>query len=706
MDGGAVTRTGDAEAHRSAPCSGGCTCVPGLTPPDERVAALRAVLESEPEPLVSLTHLLRLCRDEHATLWEHHADPRCRARVEALVARVAHALPAPGAESQLAPAARRAVADSLTAAAGVPPVVIAHALAELLDVRFGHVFTDWFRQRSPYQPTVGDPIPLDSPDLRRITTLPPTAPPWRLANRLDETRRVRLAGAWTTQFRVVFDYSVFDTLAGVIGEDAVIATGHPNRNLGELSLPGDRRQPAFPVGPVDVAGQRARIDELLAIAAAEGASVVVLPELSVTEELAADLAGWVRRPGPLRLLVAGSYHHTDGDGGARRSNRALAWVRGHRDALVHDKHSPADQPVAEDITPTGWPELRVYVTADGWHLVIAVCRDLLNPQAVHALTEAGANLVLAPAMSETLVAFGGPVAQLVGTTQAVVAVANNPADWSDPDRPDDRRHPARSVFGHPGFAHQTRQVTAPDGGPGVSVLRVGPGRLTWRPANHDRAEDEPDTRPAGGDPSPPPWALDLCEPAAAAASPVDGTVALRAAAVLVLLTDGPDGPEVLLTGRAPDLTHYGSQFVFPGGLADADDRGPLDTALREAREEIGLDPATVHVVGTLPSFALPDSRFLVTPVVAWSERPGFLHPPNPAEVAAVHAVPILAGTTRSRRPTVGATGDGDVDGVVGTMTQAVLDVLAARLGRQPAGPDRGDGPESAADRPPDYVILS
>lgn len=54
------------------------------------------------------------------------------------------------------------------------------------------------------------------------------------------------------------------------------------------------------------------------------------------------------------------------------------------------------------------------MTADGWHLVIAVCRDLLNPNAVHALSEAGTNLVFAPSMSQTLVPFCGPVAQLVG----------------------------------------------------------------------------------------------------------------------------------------------------------------------------------------------------------------------------------------------------------------------------------------------------
>ena len=97
---------------------------------------------------------------------------------------------------------------------------------------------------------------------------------------------------------------------------------------------------------------------------------------------------------------------------------------------------------------------------------------------------------------------------------------------------------------------------------------------------------------------------------------------------------------MLLTGRAPDLTHYPGQLVFPGGAADPSDRGVVDTALREAREEIGLEASSVHVIGTLPPFGLPESGFLVTPVLAWSNRPRFIHPANPAEVTTVRAVPV------------------------------------------------------------------
>ena len=655
--------------------------MPQLAAPADRIAVLRTLLAAEPEPVVALTHLLRLCRDEHPTLWEHHADRRRRARVERRISDITALLPEPGTAPSISPRARAGIAQALTSDPDVPAVVMAHALAELIDAHFGHTFAGWFRGRSPYQPAVGDPIPLDHPDLRRITDMAPTAPPWRLANRLDETRRLRLAGAWATQFRVVFDYAAFDALEGIISDDTVIATCHPNRDLDELGLVARHRGPAFPVQPVDPDAQRARIQDLLREATDAGATVVVLPELSVTAALAAELEAWVRRPGPLRLLVAGSYHVTDPDGPPRRANRALAWVRGHDEPLTQDKHSPADRPVIEDITPTGWPEIHVHVTADGWHVVIAICRDLLNPGAVHALAEAGANLVLAPAMTDATIPFGGPVAQLVGAGQAIVAVANNPCSWDTVDRPPSPS-PARALFGHPGFAQQTRQVHAGDYEPGIALLHLRTGQLRWQPI-----QVPPDPSPQNGDgEETPTWAQELRRRTAAARTPTN--LVLRPAAVLVVLNDGPEGVEALMTSRAPELTHYPDQIAFPGGSTDPDDDGPTGTALREALEEIGLDPRSVRVIGTLPPIGLPASGFLVTPVLAWSPELQFVHGPNPAEVAGVHHMPLRRW--RQHRAD-------EHDAIqVGTMTAMILDVVAGALGGGTAGQPQarsGDAPD-------------
>lgn len=171
-------------------------CVARPSPLPERVAAIQTAIEAEAEPLVTLTLLLQLCRDEHPVLWERLNDPGGRRdQLAAILAEVRAVLPAASSVPVLDPEVRRALAHALTASGEVPAVVVARGLAELLDERYAHSFSESFSRRSPYRPGVGDPIPLDGPDLRQVTALPATSPPWRLANRLDETRHVRLAGS-------------------------------------------------------------------------------------------------------------------------------------------------------------------------------------------------------------------------------------------------------------------------------------------------------------------------------------------------------------------------------------------------------------------------------------------------------------------------------------------------------------------------------
>jgi 8-oxo-dGTP pyrophosphatase MutT (NUDIX family) len=115
----------------------------------------------------------------------------------------------------------------------------------------------------------------------------------------------------------------------------------------------------------------------------------------------------------------------------------------------------------------------------------------------------------------------------------------------------------------------------------------------------------------------------------------------RASAVLVLLGEAPDsGPDVLVLQRAATLRTHAGQPAFPGGAADPDDTDAADTALREANEEVGLDPASVEVVAHLPTLWIPVSNFLVTPVLAWWRDPHQVHPADPAEVARVVRLPV------------------------------------------------------------------
>jgi 8-oxo-dGTP pyrophosphatase MutT (NUDIX family) len=110
------------------------------------------------------------------------------------------------------------------------------------------------------------------------------------------------------------------------------------------------------------------------------------------------------------------------------------------------------------------------------------------------------------------------------------------------------------------------------------------------------------------------------------------------AAVLVALVDRPEGLTVLLTQRASQLAKHAAQISFPGGRLEESDPDVASAAVREAQEEIGLDPSRVRVFGYLPDH-LVISGFRVTPVLSLVTPP-FDLVPNPAEVAEVFEVPV------------------------------------------------------------------
>jgi 8-oxo-dGTP pyrophosphatase MutT (NUDIX family) len=120
----------------------------------------------------------------------------------------------------------------------------------------------------------------------------------------------------------------------------------------------------------------------------------------------------------------------------------------------------------------------------------------------------------------------------------------------------------------------------------------------------------------------------------------------RAAGVLVPLLPRPEGLHVLFTERSKELRAHAGQISFPGGSVDVGDADARAAALREAREEVGLDEQHVEVLGTLDDCPTFVTGFVITPVVglidplAFTAAGRYPWAPSPAEIAALHELPL------------------------------------------------------------------
>jgi 8-oxo-dGTP pyrophosphatase MutT (NUDIX family) len=113
-----------------------------------------------------------------------------------------------------------------------------------------------------------------------------------------------------------------------------------------------------------------------------------------------------------------------------------------------------------------------------------------------------------------------------------------------------------------------------------------------------------------------------------------------------------DDPDLLLIQRRPGLRRHGGQPAFPGGAIDPGDSSPVEAALREAVEEVGLDPSGVDVIGTAPELFISHSGFRVVPVLGWWRRPVAIRPADSDEVASVARVHVSELADPAHRLTI------------------------------------------------------
>ena len=172
----------------------------------------------------------------------------------------------------------------------------------------------------------------------------------------------------------------------------------------------------------------------------------------------------------------------------------------------------------------------------------------------------------------------------------------------------------------------------------------------------------------------------------------DGEVR-RSAVLIHLAGTGLDDARVILEERGHSLRSQPGQFSLPGGGRDPGDRDDVHTALREAQEETGLDPADAHVLGAFAPIPMPWRIQRVTPVLSWSPSVPQLGVQDPIEVERLVWAPLtgpgsLTDPAHRERGTLGGMGVGPVfslpqDAFIWGFTAMILEKVLTGLGLDP-----------------------
>lgn len=329
--------------------------------------------------------------------------------------------------------------------------------ATALDLRRGgHFFARFAGQRLECEP--GSAFPVAPTDViveelgsaRGLSPAPDGAEvPPRLGVPLDGTSRLRLCPEGLGRLRVVLDARRAGVVDTLFSGDRIAAPGPsvmwsavvPTCDL-FADLTCDFVDGCDPPGfygvrprPAGAEQYRARLLKGLAIAAAHGASIIVVPELSTDAETEQIIARWFAATPSVALVVAGS-RHLDGEGEPRR-NRARILLRGAPadQPLHHDKFSSYSIVLEEGgVQRTEWierPNVLTIVAGRRWSFCPLICKDFLEPTARRILIDLRVRAVLVASMSPKTGLYVTDAAAVAQDAQALVFVSNIPHKDSD-----------------------------------------------------------------------------------------------------------------------------------------------------------------------------------------------------------------------------------------------------------------------------------
>jgi predicted amidohydrolase len=438
---------------------------------------LEACIENATDLLGLATELLCLGRRQRAAYDRARNSPANVYVFNALVLRAERLFRRVRGEG-LAPEIRQALIQLVQELPAAPEVIRAYALAVGLDLAVGKRLALGFRNRETVL-SPNDAIPICRPPLKEIFGSGLSPHPHHSSDAPDRIRHLALVPQDLGATRLTLDARDADQSCPLIDlQHQVLATGVPNRSEDEFRMEVHEENGAsflFLYAPRDAERQRDRLLRILRRAVAEGATVLVLPELCADAESLAAMVEELRgSPGALRLLVAGSHHVRD-PGGVLR-NECVAVLRGSRRLLRHRKFSPyvlRDRKKGEirEGIASGPRSLTVFLS-DHWSFTLLVCKDLLDPSVRHLLEDLGVSLVLVPALTPKTGQFQTYTAALAHTNQAVVVVANNPIFQQG--------EPVHSIFSVPRQKDYQKVVDTSSGSPpGLCCYRLSDGTTTW-----------------------------------------------------------------------------------------------------------------------------------------------------------------------------------------------------------------------------------